>query len=101
MGHQRAFAMLVAGLPFTAEEAREAGLIWKIVGEDELEAVTLDAALHLINRPKEALRLSRQLVRGSSSEILGRMDEEMKIFVERLKSDEAKALYRAFLEKKR
>lgn len=101
MGHQRAFAMLVAGLPFTAEEAREAGLIWKIVGEDELEAVTLDAARHVINRPKEALRLSRQLVRGSTSEILDRMDEEMKIFVERLKSDEAKALYKAFLEKKR
>jgi len=101
MGHQRAFAMLVAGMPFTAEEAREAGLIWKIVGEEELEAVTLDAARHVINRPKEALRLSRQLVRGSSSEILDRMDEEMKIFVERLKSDEAKALYKAFLEKKR
>jgi len=101
MGHQRAFALLVAGLPFTAEEAREAGLIWKIVGEDELEAATLDAARHVINRPKEALRLSRQLVRGSSSEILDRMDEEMKIFVERLQSDEAKALYKAFLEKKR
>lgn len=101
MGHQRAFAMLVAGLPFTAEEAREAGLIWKIVGEEELEAVTLDAARHVINRPKDALRLSRQLVRGSSSEILDRMDEEMKIFVERLKSDEAKALYKAFLEKRR
>jgi enoyl-CoA hydratase/carnithine racemase len=101
MGHQRAFALLVAGLPFTAEEAREAGLIWKIVGEEELEIATLDAARHIINRPKEALRLSRQLVRGSSNEILDRMDEEMKIFVERLQSDEAKALYKAFLEKKR
>jgi enoyl-CoA hydratase/carnithine racemase len=101
MGHQRAFALLVAGLPFTAEQAREAGLIWKIVGEEELEAATLDAARHIVNRPKEALRLSRQLVRGSSSEILDRMDEEMKIFVERLQSDEAKALYKAFLEKRR
>lgn len=101
MGHQRAFALLVAGLPFTAEEAREAGLIWKIVGEEELEAATLDAARHVINRPKEALRLSRQLVRGSTSDVLDRMDEEMKIFVERLKSDEAKALYKAFLEKRR
>lgn len=101
MGHQRAFALLVAGLPFTAEEAREAGLIWKIVDETALEQTTLDAASHLINRPKEALRLSRQLLRGTDHEVVDRMDEEMKIFVERLKSDEARALYKAFLEKKR
>lgn len=101
MGHQRAFALLVAGLPFTAEEAREAGLVWKIVGQDDLEQATLDAAGHLINRPKEALKLSRQLVRGNGHDVLDRMDEEMKLFVERLKSDEAKALYRAFLEKRK
>ena len=76
-------------------------MIWKIVREEELEAATLDAARHVINRPKEALRLSRQLVRASTSEILDRMDQEMRIFVERLKSDEAKALYKAFLEKRR
>jgi enoyl-CoA hydratase/carnithine racemase len=100
MGHQRAFAMLVAGLPFTAEEAREAGMIWKIVEEAELEQATLNAATHLINRPKEALLLSRQLLRGNVNEIVDRMDEEMKLFIERLKSDEATALYQAFLNKK-
>ena len=101
MGHQRAFAMLVAGIGFTAEQAREAGLIWSVVDEDELEKATLDAASHVINRPPEALKLSRQLLRGDTSEILARMDEEMKMFIERLRSDEATALYKSFLEKKR
>lgn len=101
MGHQRAFAMLVAGLAFTAEDAREAGLVWKVVGVDELEQATLDAASHVINRPKQALKLSRELVRGDSQDILARMDEEMKLFIERLGSDEATALYTSFLDKKR
>jgi hypothetical protein len=29
------------------------------------------------------------------------MDEEMKLFIERLRSDEATVLYKSFLEKKR
>jgi enoyl-CoA hydratase/carnithine racemase len=101
MGHQRAFAMLVAGIGFTAEQARESGLIWRVVDESELEKVTLDAATQIINRPPEALKLSRQLLRGDTGEILARMDEEMKLFIERLRSDEAAALYRSFLDKKR
>lgn len=101
MGHQRAFAMLVAGIGFKAEQAREAGLVWRVVDEDELEQATLDAAMHIVNRPKEALKLSRQLVRGDSLEIVARMDEEMKLFLERLRSEEATTLYRSFLEKKR
>ena len=101
MGYQRAFAMLVAGIGFSAEEAREAGLIWKIVGEDDLEKATLDAARHIVSRPKLALQHSRRLVRGDGQEIGARMDEEMKLFIERLRSDEAAALYKAFFDKKR
>lgn len=101
MGHQRAFALLVAGLPFTAAEAREAGLIWKVVDEDGLESATLEAASQLAAKPREALRLSRELLRGDGHDILGRMDEEMKLFVECLRSEEATALYKGFLDKKR
>ncbi|UVC10058.1 crotonase/enoyl-CoA hydratase family protein [Rhizobium sp. TH2] len=101
MGHQRAFAMLVGGIGFSAEQAREAGIVWSVVDEDELEAATLKAALHLINRPRQSLMLSRKLVKGDRAEILGRMDEEMVLFMERLRSDEATALYKAFFEKKR
>ena len=101
MGHQRAFAMLVAGIGFTAEQAREAGLVWSVVDEEELEKATLDAAIHIVSRPKQALKLSRQLVRGDALEITTRMDQEMKLFLDRLQSDEAATLYKSFLEKKR
>ncbi|MDB5555806.1 MAG: crotonase/enoyl-CoA hydratase family protein [Rhizobium sp.] len=101
MGHQRAFAMLVGGIGFSAEQAREAGIVWSVVDEDELEAATLKAASHLINRPRQSLMLSRRLVKGDRAEILACMDEEMVLFMERLRSDEAAALYKAFFEKKR
>lgn len=101
MGHQRAFAMLVAGIGFTAEQAREAGLVWSVVDENELEKATLDAASHVIDRPRLALRFSRRLVKGDRQEILACMDAEMTLFIERLRSEEAAALYKAFLDKKR
>lgn len=37
----------------------------------------------------------------AASHLIDLMDEEMKIFIERLSSDEAAALYKSFFEKKR
>lgn len=99
MGHQRAFAMLVAGEGFSAEQAREAGLIWKVVAPDEVEAQTLAVAASLAAKPPEALRISRNLVRGSRDALLARMNEELRHFGERLKSAEARAAFEAFMRR--
>lgn len=101
MGYQRAFAMFVNGIAFSAEEAREAGLIWKVVGEDELEATTLAAASNLAARPRQSLLLSRQLLKGDVDEILTRMDEEMVHFLDQLQSKEAFQIFEAFFAKKK
>jgi enoyl-CoA hydratase/carnithine racemase len=101
MGPQRAFAMLVNSLPFTAQEAKEAGVIWQIVGEDELETTVLAAAADLAARPKNALKLSRKLLKGDVDEILTRMDEEMEHFLAQLQSAEAAGVYEAFFARKK
>ncbi|MDO6962681.1 crotonase/enoyl-CoA hydratase family protein [Rhizobium alvei] len=101
MGHQRAFAMFVAGTGFSAAEAREAGIIWKVVSEEELEATTLAAALDLANRPRQAVLLSRRLLKGSVEEIHARMSEELVIFNNQLKSKEAAAAFQAFMSRKK
>jgi enoyl-CoA hydratase/carnithine racemase len=101
MGHQRAFAMFVNGIGFSAEEAREAGLIWKVVGEDELEAVTLAAASDLAARPRQAVTIARRLVKGSVTEIHQRMEEELLHFRNQLQSKEAFAAFEAFMARKR
>jgi enoyl-CoA hydratase/carnithine racemase len=44
LGRQEAFALLALGEGFTAERARSAGLIYRIVGEDELDGAVFAAA---------------------------------------------------------
>ncbi len=98
-GHQRAFALLAAGEPFTAAEAQEAGLIWKIAGADAIEEEVLALAASLAKKPPEALRIARDLIRGDRSDVLARIDEEAKHFAAQLKSAEARAAFEAFMRR--
>ncbi|KQS77363.1 enoyl-CoA hydratase [Rhizobium sp. Leaf384] len=100
VGHQRAFALLAAGLPIAAEEAVAAGLVWKAVAPEMLEQETLAAAALLAAKPPQALRIARQLLRGDSTEILARIDIEAEHFAARLKSAEAQAAFMAFLARR-
>ncbi|SMF45796.1 Enoyl-CoA hydratase/carnithine racemase [Xaviernesmea oryzae] len=99
MGHQRAFAMLVAGEGFSAQAALDAGLVWKIVEPETVEAETLSLAASLAARPPQALRIARDLVRGSRDEVLARIDEELVHFSAQLKSAEARAAFEAFMRR--
>ena len=97
IGHQRAFAMLCAGLPMSGAEALQAGLVARLVPSDTLEAETLALAAALAAKPPEALRLSRSLLRGQTAELVARIEEEARLFAERLQSAEAQDAFRAFL----
>jgi enoyl-CoA hydratase/carnithine racemase len=100
MGYARAFEMLVLGEPFSAERAREAGIVNAIVPADQLEATALAAAARLARKAPEALALSRRLMRGDVEPIVARVDEEAKIFAARLSSPEAREAFAAFMEKR-
>ena len=97
MGDQRAFALLVLGESFDAEAARQAGLVYKLV--DAPEEAASSAAVQLAAKPPEALWIARGLLRGRREDVLARMDEELEIFAGRLRSDEARAAFAAFLSR--
>jgi len=99
MGHQRAFALLALGEGFSAAEAKEAGLIWKVTAPEAVEAETLSLAAKLAAKPPEALRIARDLIRGEPDAILGRIAEEAELFAARLKSAEARAAFEAFMKR--
>jgi len=99
IGHQRAFAMLVAGEGLSAVAAHQAGLIWKLAEPEAVESETLALAAGLARKPPEALRISRDLVRGPRPAILARMDEELAHFSERLQSAAARAAFEAFMRR--
>lgn len=100
MGHARAFEMLVLGNVFNAERALNAGLINNIVETAALEETALTAANRLAEKPPEALAAARKLLRGNPVEIAERIDEEIAIFADRLKSPEAREAFAAFFEKR-
>jgi enoyl-CoA hydratase/carnithine racemase len=100
MGHARAFEMICLGETFDAERAREAGLVNRIVAAEAVEPTAREAARRLAAKPPAALAAARRLVRGDPAAILERMDREVTVFSERLRSAEAKEAFAAFLEKR-
>lgn len=99
MSHHKAFELLAMGEGWSAEDASEAGFVNRITAEDDLEASAIATANEIAAKPPEAMKLSRDLIRGDRSPILARMREEAEIFGERLKSDEAKEAFMAFMAK--
>lgn len=101
LGQQRAFALLGLGEGLSAEQAKAAGLIYDVVEEDLLESTVLAAAERIAAKPPQALRIARDLMRGSREALVARIGEEAEAFRERLKSDEARAALMAFMQRKK
>ncbi len=101
MGHARAFELLVMGRPFGPEQAIAVGLANALVPSAEIEEAGFAAAAEIAAKPREAVRISRRLLRGSPDETLARIDEEAAHFAQRLKSGEAQKAFTAFLSKAR
>ena len=99
MGHQRAFELLVMGEPFTADRAREAGFVNHVVPPEALESAALDGSGGAGAKPREAVRISRRLLKGDSAPVRNRMMQEGTLFLQRLESKEAIAAFEAFLHK--
>lgn len=101
MGHQKAFALLALGLGLSAEEAREAGIIYRIVHEGDLETVVMSAAQEIAAKPPQAMQITRALLRAQPENLTERITREAKHFGERLKSAEAREAVMAFLNRKK
>ena len=99
MGYHKAFALLGMGEAFSTQDAKDAGFVTKITSSDELESSAEQAAQAIASKPQQALKLSRDLLRGDRSDILARMREEAILFGERLESEEAKQAFMTFMQK--
>ena len=101
-GYQRAAELLLLGQPFTAEKAREVGIVTDVVPEAELLPRALKVALQIAELPPESIRLTKRLMKSAhANAVRGQVDEEGRVFVERLASPEAKEAMNAFLEKRK
>jgi enoyl-CoA hydratase/carnithine racemase len=101
LGRQQAFAMLGLGESFSAVRAKAAGLIYDVVAEDVLEATVLTAAEAVAAKPPQALKIARDLMRAPREAVVARIREEGEHFRARLKSDEARQAFAAFMNRKK
>jgi enoyl-CoA hydratase/carnithine racemase len=101
MGHARAFSMLVMGRPFSATEAKEAGIVNTVVGPAAVDDIALKAAQEIATLPAGAVAITRRLMRGHLDDVVERIDTEAMHFKERLQSDEARTAFAAFLARKK
>ena len=101
LGHQRAFSLLALGDDFSAEDALNAGLIYKIVEEGALEGEVLKLAEKVASRAPEALQIARKLMKRQPETVIARIHEEAKLFADRLRSKEAQAAFMAFMSRKK
>ncbi|WP_068080726.1 enoyl-CoA hydratase-related protein [Polycladidibacter stylochi] len=99
LGYKRAFELLCLGEQWGAEQALQYGLINKIVQSDKLEETALDCAATIASKPREALEISRNLLRQNSGDIEHRIEEEGRLFAQRLGSQEAQAAFMKFMER--
>jgi enoyl-CoA hydratase/carnithine racemase len=101
LGRQNAFALLALGEGLSAEKAKAAGLIYDVVPEEELEATALAAAERIAQKPPQALKIARDLMLGDREVLVARIREEGEHFRERLKSEEARNAFMAFMSRKK
>lgn len=100
-GQALASRVLMLGEPFDADTAMAAGLLTEVCEDGQAEAAALATAHKLAEKPAEALRRTKELLRTPLEPVLHRMVEEMTLFREMLQSPEAKEAFQAFKEKRK
>jgi enoyl-CoA hydratase/carnithine racemase len=99
LGHARAFSIFTGGHVVAGKTAVDWGLANQALPTGEVDAAALEAAQALARQPREALRITKRLMRDSDR-IATRIDEELGHFATRLTSPEAKEAFSAFAERR-
>lgn len=99
IGHVRAFAMFALGESISGAEAVALGLANKVLPQGEVLTAARAAAKALAQKPPGAVVSTKRLMRDVAA-LLARINEESRVFGERLMSDEAREALRAFAERR-
>lgn len=101
VGHVKAAEWLMLGKSFTAQEALAAGLINDVFGDENYLQAAHQQAQLLAAQPTQALQATKRLMKQHyMSSTLQAIDEEARIFQQRLKSAEFQQAVAAFFTKK-
>jgi enoyl-CoA hydratase/carnithine racemase len=97
-GYTRAAELILLGRPFDASRAAELGLVTQVVPDQSLLATATETARTLAAKPAAAVQASKRLMKSALREQLEQAVKlEMDVFAERVRSDDAKQAFQAFL----
>lgn len=102
MGHVKAAEKLLLGDPFTGADAVDFGIANAVLPPDEVLPHARRIAERFKTLPPQAVQASKQLMReGQRALVQQAIDQEVKVFSERLRSPEAREAFQAFFEKRK
>jgi enoyl-CoA hydratase/carnithine racemase len=101
VGLQRANALLMLGEPMDAATAFQWGLVNKVVAPEDLMMAARDYASRLAALPPAAVQRTKQLIRNGRTDVAGRIEDELVLFGQQLRSPEAAEAFAAFMEKRK
>ncbi len=99
-GYQKAAELLMFGDSFGVDEALTVGLVGKITAVDKSLEHALVIAKKLADKPRAALRKTKQLLRPDKELLVARIESECKDFTVFLQSPAAKEAMIAFMERR-
>lgn len=101
LGARHAAELLFLGTPFDAQRAVSAGIVNRVVPDDELDASVALTAQTLCSHRREALRLLKRVLRRSELDPWTRLAYAERTYLDELMvPEEAEEGLRAFLEKR-
>jgi len=101
-GHVRAAELILLGKPFDASRAADLGLVTQVVPEEKLLATATETAGALAEKPAAAVQACKRLIKQPFREQLEQaVERENEEFAVRVRSDEAKEVFKAFFAKRR
>ena len=101
MGYSRAAELLLLGEAFSAEKARECGIVNQVAAGEALDGLAWSKALQLGSKPPEALRQTKMLLRRrSAAAVQEAMEAEFAVIAERLVSEEVQGIMAAFFARR-
>ena len=99
VGYQRAARIFMTGDPFTADEAKEIGLVETITSDPE--KVAMEIAEQIGQQPPQAIINTKALMKaGKHDAVAAVMKAEFQIFALALQSEEAADAFMKFMSKK-
>jgi enoyl-CoA hydratase/carnithine racemase len=99
-GYHRAAELLLLGAPFDAATALDAGIVNRVTPAGGALAAAQSFARALADKPPEAVRLTKRLLKSPPEPVAARIAAEGAVFGERLRSPEMTAAVKAFFDRK-